>query len=283
MLYSRSTSADTAFRALSSDGLKTESQIRYTPKGSIDGPVVSSVAMALFCDFLLLTLCIPILPELFKDTQFSGFETSLVFASKPFFQFFANPVMGAYVERHGPRAPLLIGVLILSISTVVFAFGTSLTSDIELAYATVMVARSIQGIASASIMSSGMTLCAMTHGEEIRGSAMGLAFTGVALGTLLGPPVGGIIGYYVNLWTPFAIVSGILMIVYITMRVLFAGMPSEGSTGVGSLNEGLLSTPSTDQLPGSDISSLTGTTADGTPGVLVLLKDPVVSYVGVYF
>ena len=139
---------------------------------------------------------------------------------------------------------------------VVFAFGTSLSSDIELACAVVMVARSIQGVASASIMSAGLTLCAMTQSDEIRGSAMGLAFTEVALGTLLCPPLGGILGSYVHIWYPFAIVAGVLIVVYVAMRMLFSGMPGVAATAESSQSKGLLPTPSTEQLPGSDISNL---------------------------
>ena len=44
--------------------------------------VLGIVALALFCDYLLLTLCIPILPNLLSPT-FSPFLISLVFAAKP--------------------------------------------------------------------------------------------------------------------------------------------------------------------------------------------------------
>lgn len=275
-MLSRSTSTDLAFRTLSNDLHHVETN-PHAAKDVINVPVVSAVAMALFCDFLLLTLCIPILPELFKDTQFAGFETGLVFASKPFFQFFANPIMGSYVEVHGPRAPLLMGVLILSISTIVFAFGTSLTSDVEWSFAVVMIARSTQGLASASIMSAGMTLCAMTHNEQIRGSAMGLAFTGVALGTLLGPPIGGILGYYVYLWFPFALVSIVLLIVYVVMRILFRDFKNGSDYPASELSKSLLdSCPSHSELP------VAVEHADATHGVLKLLKEPIILYVGAW-
>lgn len=272
MLY-RSTSSDLAFRTLSNDELRNNARNTINPKDAINAPVIVSVGMALFCDFLLLTLCIPILPELFKDSQFSGFATGLVFASKPFFQFFANPVMGNYVERHGPKAPLLTGVLILSISTIVFAFGTSLKDNIEASFAIVLVARSTQGIASASIMSAGMTLCAMTHSEQIRGSAMGLAFTGVALGTLLGPPIGGILGYYVNLWFPFVLVAGILFIVYASMKFLFRSVSVSDPMLENNLKTSLLSA-SADRS--GEVTNMTSI----VQGVVHLLKDPIISYVG---
>lgn len=102
------------------------------------------VALALFCDYLLLTLCVPILPSLFGD-NYSAIEIGIVFASKPICQFLANPYMGSIVDLYGPKYPLLIGVVVLALSTFLFAFGLSCKNDLPTAYATVFVARSVQG------------------------------------------------------------------------------------------------------------------------------------------
>ena len=61
-------------------------------------------------------------------------------------------------------------------------------------------------------MSAGLTLCAITHAEDMRGSAMGAAMAGVALGTLLGPPLGGILGFFVAFWFPFLLVAIMLLV-----------------------------------------------------------------------
>jgi MFS family permease len=167
------------------------------------------VALALFCDFLLLSLCVPILPAMFGDT-YSNFEIGLIFASKPFFQFLANPYMGSLVDKYGPKYPLLFGVFVLAVSTCFFAIGLTFTHNLSVAYAVCMIARSVQGIASASTMSAGMTLAALTHHESNRGTAMGIAMIGVALGTLMGPPIGGIMGYFISLWSPYIAVAGLL-------------------------------------------------------------------------
>ena len=67
------------------------------------------------------------------------------------------------------------------------------------------------GVASASTMSAGMTLSALTHHESNRGTAMGIAMLGVALGTLSGPPIGGIMGNFLPLWTPYVVVGALLL------------------------------------------------------------------------
>ena len=168
------------------------------------------VGLALFCDYLLLTLCVPILPNLLGES-FNPFLISLVFASKPAFQFIANPFMGSIVDKHGPKQPLLLGVLVLALSTFLFAYGASLR-NLDIAYAILISARSVQGIASATTMSAGMTMLALTHPESIRGTAMGAAMVGVALGTLIGPPIGGILSHFTNYWVPFVIVGCVLVL-----------------------------------------------------------------------
>ena len=171
---------------------------------------LSIVAFALFCDYLLLTLCIPILPALFGKS-YSSLDIGLIFAAKPFFQFLANPYMGAQVDQNGPKYPLLFGALVLSLSTFVFGLGLSFKRDLHTAYRIVLWARIAQGIASASIMSAGMTLTALTHHESNRGTAMGIVMMGVALGTLLGPPLGGLFAYFLPLWSPYVLVGALLI------------------------------------------------------------------------
>ena len=61
-------------------------------------------------------------------------------------------------------------------------------------------------------MSAGMTLAALTHHESNRGTAMGVAMLGVALGTLSGPPIGGIMGNFLPLWSPYLIVGALLVV-----------------------------------------------------------------------
>jgi MFS family permease len=182
--------------------------------GPIRYSIVAIASSSLFCDYLLLTLCIPILPEFFGE-NFSLVKIGILFASKPFFQFFANPLMGSIVEKYGPRTPLVFGIAVLSISTFLFAIGLTLNKSLSLAYLLLLSARSVQGLASASIMSAGMTLCALAHDDSTRGTAMGLAMTGLALGTLLGPPLGGIIGYHLNLWSPFVIIASLLVVIFL--------------------------------------------------------------------
>lgn len=69
-----------------------------------------------------------------------------------------------------------------------------------------------------------MALMSTTHAESLQGTVMGVAMCGVAFGNLLGPPLGGVLGYYLNLWFPFFLVSLVLFL-DIGLQVVFVFLP----------------------------------------------------------
>lgn len=258
------------------------------------------MALALWCDYLLLTLCIPILPKLL-GSAFSPTMIALVFASKPVFQCVSNPVLGSIVDRVGPKQPLRWGLAILSLSTSVFAYGVSLQANLSAAYAIVLAARSVQGVASSALMSGGMTLCALAHAEQsesVRGTAMGMAMIGVAFGTLLGPPLGGVLGYYINLWVAFVFVAVVLMGVFVAQLLYLDGIIDEAQARATSsaanaaavargAGESSLIDSSSSKSSSSSSSANGGNAGkdqdhnkEEETSMLTLMRDPQVRYVG---
>ncbi len=63
------------------DNQEISEELSDLPADPINYPIVTIVAFALFCDYLLLTLCVPILPEAFGD-DFSPLLVGILFASK---------------------------------------------------------------------------------------------------------------------------------------------------------------------------------------------------------
>jgi MFS family permease len=82
------------------------------------------VGIAFLCDFLLLTVVVPIIPSVFAGTPWGRpLVVAAAFASKPFAQILANPAAGACVARYGPRRPLLLGSAVLVASSGMFALS----------------------------------------------------------------------------------------------------------------------------------------------------------------
>ena len=157
---------------------------------------------ALFCDYLLLSIVIPIFPNL----DASIFATSGLFAAKPAAQVLFSPVVAWFVDKHGMLL-LMIGLVIEACSTLVFAF----TFD----YGYWMAARGCQGVGSALIMSSAFLRVQQLHQNDDAGLgiSMGILTTGIISGVTLGPPIGGVL-FDLAHWIPFITCSTLIGMVF---------------------------------------------------------------------
>lgn len=83
---------------------------------------------------------------------------------------------------------------------IVFAVGTS--------FATLFIARSLQGVGSACTSVAGMGMLADRYPDDReRGNAMAVALGGLALGVLIGPPFGGVMYEFVGKSSPFIVLA----------------------------------------------------------------------------
>lgn len=189
--------------------------------------VVALVGLTFLCDFLLLTVVVPILPAVFAGTPWGRpLVVAAAFASKPLAQIISNPAAGACVGRRGPRRLLLVGGVVLVVSSGMFALsliGMSTGMAAGTVFWCCVGARVVQGVASALVGSAGMTLVVETHAAEHRGAAVGVASSGIALGALLGPPLGGVLGAQTP-WLPFAALSA-LLVFNILFQLCAVGIP----------------------------------------------------------
>ncbi|CAI4232133.1 unnamed protein product [Auanema sp. JU1783] len=124
----------------------------------------------------------------------------LMFGSKALVQLLVNPWVGPLTNRIGYSVPMFVGFVIMFLSTLLFAFGES--------YPMLWLARAMQGVGSACTSTSGMGMLAQAYPDDAeRGSAMGIALGGLALGVLVGPPYGGILYQWSGKELPFVILA----------------------------------------------------------------------------
>ncbi|VDM63077.1 unnamed protein product [Angiostrongylus costaricensis] len=124
----------------------------------------------------------------------------LMFGSKALVQLVANPWIGPLTNKIGYTLPMFAGFVIMFLSTIMFAFGSS--------YGTLWFARAMQGIGSACTSTSGMGMLAQAYTDDMeRGSAMGIALGGLALGVLVGPPYGGVLYEWGGKELPFILLA----------------------------------------------------------------------------
>ena len=162
--------------------------------------------LCFFCDYVLMTMAIPIFPLLGASDS----RTGVLFAGKAAFQILCSPAMTLVVDKIPKRLLLMAGLMLEIVSLLIFACSFDL-----LTYA---FARAISGIGSAAIMSAGMAHLKETFIDvEQRATAMGIATTGIIGGVCVGPLFGGSL---FQLWRPLPWLA--LALVDVALLVLFA-------------------------------------------------------------
>ncbi|CAJ0955907.1 unnamed protein product [Ranitomeya imitator] len=180
------------------------------------------VCVALFLDNMLYMVIVPIIPDYIQSmrlhsekhfreinssssysnksiirptypTENEDIKIGVLFASKAILQLLVNPLSGTFIDRVGYDIPLFIGLIVMFFSTVIFAFAEN--------YATLFVARSLQGLGSAFADTSGIAMIADKYTEEAeRSKALGIALAFISFGSLVAPPFGGILYQFVGVY-----------------------------------------------------------------------------------
>ncbi|CBY37008.1 unnamed protein product, partial [Oikopleura dioica] len=124
----------------------------------------------------------------------------ILFASKAIVQLIANTVTGSFIDRIGYELPLLMGLSVMFVSTLLFAIFTS--------YGGLFFARSVQGLGSALADTAALGLVAdrFTVDEE-RQRALGIALAFISFGSLVAPPFGGFFFQYFGHSVPFILLA----------------------------------------------------------------------------
>jgi DHA1 family solute carrier family 18 vesicular amine transporter 1/2 len=187
---------------------------------------VAVVTLALAVDMFLYGSLVPLLPVLPAVAGSAG-AAGLLFAAYAVAMLVATPVVGRWVDRSGPRAPLLAGLLALAAATALFAAVVEVPGGLGLAV--LLIARAAQGVAAAASWAAGLALIAITHPPERRGTVMGLALSAVGFGVLLGPAASGLLADAFGLRAPFVVVA-VLAAADAVARIIWVGPTADAPT-----------------------------------------------------
>lgn len=195
------------------------------PVGATPARAVTVAAAVLFTDMLLHGLAIPVLPLLPAVTAQGPAATGVLFASYAVAMIIATLFSGRIVDRRGPKGPLVIGLIVLTIATLLFATGGP--------YWLLLVARFAQGIAGGLAWVAALSLIAATTGFDKRGQMMGIAMSTVTLGVLVGPPLSGFLVDALGSASPFLVAAGVAVIDLILLLTLITGSPRQTDDTAG--------------------------------------------------
>ncbi|XP_062319364.1 probable vesicular acetylcholine transporter-A [Osmerus eperlanus] len=187
------------------------------------------VCIALLLDNMLYMVIVPIIPDYLADLQHEAdyasehlrhtnssnitkvtkgnfdLQIGVLFASKAILQLLINPLSGPFIDRVGYDIPLFIGLNIMFLSTMIFAFAEN--------YWTLFLARSMQGLGSAFADTSGIAMIADKYTEEReRSRALGIALAFISFGSLVAPPFGGVLYEFAGKRVPFLVLAAICLI-----------------------------------------------------------------------
>jgi DHA1 family tetracycline resistance protein-like MFS transporter len=156
------------------------------------------IFITIVLDMLAVGMIIPVLPKLVAT--FLGGDTAKAAQIYGFFatvwalmQFIFSPLLGTISDRFGRRPIVLLSNFGLGLDYILMALAPNLSW--------LFIGRVISGITAASVPTAGAYIADVTP-EEKRAKAFGMLGAAFGLGFIVGPAVGGWLGY-VNPRLPF--------------------------------------------------------------------------------
>ncbi|KAF7437249.1 hypothetical protein PC9H_004086 [Pleurotus ostreatus] len=150
--------------------------------------VTAVVGLGIVTDLLVYSIVLPVMPFHLESLGYTnvasltgwllfGYSGGLVVATIP---------TAMLSERYNSRkAPLLWGLLFLIGSQVMLMEAPN--------YPVMVVARILQGLSSSMVWVVGLALLCDCTPKEVIGRQLGIAMTGLSVGVILGPPLGGLL------------------------------------------------------------------------------------------
>jgi MFS family permease len=190
--------------------------------------VVGAVGFALFLDYLIYGLVIPLTPyspAISRDEQlgllYGGYSAGVLIAT---------PLFGYLGDRIGYRKPMIYAVILSALTVLLFGTATN--------FYLLMLGRLLQGAASSAFWTAGLALIAAQYPEE-RVKMIGFALMGSTAGSVLGPTIGGSLYSVGGYRLPFA-ATGVMILINFTLLLLLLPRQQGGTAERADLRALLL-------------------------------------------
>ncbi|QJW48646.1 MFS transporter [bacterium BFN5] len=159
--------------------------------------------ITLFLVMIGFGIVIPILPFLVISQQGTPATLGLLMATYSVMQFFFAPLWGRLSDRIGRRPILLLGLTGYGLSFILFGLATKLWM--------LFAARILAGVISSATLPTAMAYIADITGPDNRAKGMGLMGAAMGLGMIVGPALGGWLGYY-GFAVPFFVAAALALV-----------------------------------------------------------------------
>ncbi len=160
------------------------------------------IFVTVLIDILSFGIIIPVLPHLIIDLIGGSIARAAVWVAAfgtlfMLMQFVCSPIQGALSDRYGRRVVILISCLGLGCDFVVMALAPVLWL--------LFIGRAISGMCAASFTTANAYIADITPHEK-RAGAFGLLGAAFAIGFIIGPALGGLLGH-ISIRLPFWIAA----------------------------------------------------------------------------
>jgi multidrug resistance protein len=162
--------------------------------GGTKGVLIALTAQV-FLNMLGLGIVGPVMPLYAKSFGVSAAMVGMLGTAFALARMTVNMPVGALADRIGRRPLLIAGPFI----TAVGSLGSALAPN----FAILMAFRLVQGVGSAALVTTAMTVLADITTRETRGRYMSLYQGAMLLGQSFGPTVGGLVGEHFGFRAPF--------------------------------------------------------------------------------
>lgn len=162
--------------------------------------VITVLLFNIFIVFLGIGLVVPIMPSFMEEMHLSGGVMGYLMAVFSLTQFIFSPLAGKWIDRFGRKAMIIIGLLIFSVSELIFGFGQSA--------GVLFFSRILGGVSAAFVMPAVMAFLSDITTDQERAKAMGYMSAAISLGFIIGPGVGGYVAE-LGIRAPFFFASAI--------------------------------------------------------------------------
>jgi MFS family permease len=146
--------------------------------------VLIATGSIVFLDTMLFGAIIPLLPNFAETYDLTKLEAGALLGAYGAGALVGGIPGGLLVGRIGPKHGLLLGLAVLSLSSVAFAIATGPVA--------LGAARFVQGMSSATTWAAALAWVAVSTPRERRGQALGTVFGVAILGFVVGPMFGGV-------------------------------------------------------------------------------------------
>lgn len=143
------------------------------------------IYLTVFVNVMAFTLIFPLLPTYAQRFDASTLQIGMLAGSFGLAQLFCSPLWGRVSDRIGRKPTIMIGVSGLGLGFLVLAVSQSLWM--------LFVGRLLQGVFSGASLPSARAYAADMSDKTNRVKSMGRIEASLALGTILGPFIGGVL------------------------------------------------------------------------------------------